>query len=69
MKDRDFFLKPSSEAQKQYEALRYYFVEGATAEETAAKFGYTIGRFTTIVTEFNRKRKEENSKVYQFRKS
>jgi transposase len=54
----DFFLSPASIAQKQYEALRMYYVEGKTAKEVAEKFGYKHRGFTTIVTEFNKKFKE-----------
>ena len=55
MNAKDFFLKPKSTAQKQYEALRMYYVENKTAKETAKKFGYKHRGFTTIVTDFNKK--------------
>ncbi len=57
MDAKSFFLEPSSIAQKQYEALRMYFLEGKTARETARKFGYKYRGFTTIVTEFKKKYK------------
>ncbi len=53
----DFFLSPDSVAQKQYEALRMYFVERKTAKDVAKRFGYKHRGFTTIVTEFNKKLK------------
>ncbi len=53
----NFFLSPNSVAQKQYEALRMYFVERKTAKEVAERFGYKHRGFTTIVTEFNKKLK------------
>lgn len=56
----DFFLSPNSVAQKQYEALRMYFVEGKTAKEVAERFGYKHRGFTTIVTEFNKKIKRDH---------
>lgn len=56
----DFFLFPGSVQQKQYEALRMYYVEGRTAKEVAGKFGYKHRGFTTIVTEFNKKLKDNN---------
>lgn len=56
----NFFLLPSSIAQKQYEALRMYYVEGETAKEVAEKFGYKHRGFTTIVTEFNKKLKNKD---------
>lgn len=55
MNAKDFFLKPKSTAQKQYEALRMYYVENKTAKETAKKFGYKHRGFTTIITDFNKK--------------
>jgi transposase len=57
----DFFLKPATISQKQYEALRMYFVEGVPAKVVAEKFGYTHRGFTTIVTQFNKKIKSGNT--------
>ncbi len=37
----EFFTEPGIPAQRRYEALRCYFVEGASAEEVAARFGYS----------------------------
>ena len=56
----NFFLLPSSITQKQYEALRMYHVEKKTAKEVAEKFGYKHRGFTTIVTEFNKKLKNND---------
>jgi len=61
MNAADFFLKPATIAQKQYEALRLYFVEGVPANVVAEKFGYTHRGFTTIVTQFNKKIKSGNT--------
>lgn len=36
-----FFLQPGAAAQRQYEAVRAYLVEGAPASVAAARFGYT----------------------------
>jgi len=38
---RRFFLKPTDPVQRQYEALRAYFVDDLTAGEVAKRFGYT----------------------------
>jgi predicted DNA-binding protein YlxM (UPF0122 family) len=51
----DFFLSPRSIAQKQYEALRLFYVEDKTAKEVAEAFGYTHRGFTSIVTDFKKK--------------
>lgn len=37
----DFFRNPSQPAQRRYEALRAYFLEGATAELVSQRFGYS----------------------------
>lgn len=49
-----YFLTTNSTAQKQYEALRMFFVENKTAKEVADKFGYTYRGFTTIVSNFRK---------------
>jgi len=54
MEPLEFFLTPNSIAQKQYEALRMFFVEKKSAMEVADKFGYTYRGFTTIVTNFRK---------------
>ena len=60
MDAKQYFLKPSSIAQKQYEALRMYYVEEKTTKEVAEIFGYKHRGFTTIITEFNKKLKNDN---------
>src|SRR4051795_3204817 len=40
-----FFLAPETPQQRQYEALRAYFVEKAPSHEVARRFGYTPGAF------------------------
>lgn len=54
MQIADFFTKPNSIAQKQYEALRLFFVVNIPAKDVAKKFGYTYRGFTTIVSEFRK---------------
>jgi transposase len=56
----DFFLTPSTIAQKQYEALRMYYIEGKSTKEVAKAFGYKHRGFTTIITEFNRKLRDKD---------
>lgn len=57
MNAKQYFTNPASIAQKQYEALRMYYIEGKTSKEVAEIFGYKHRGFTTIVTEFNKKLK------------
>ncbi|HLY84466.1 MAG TPA: hypothetical protein VKQ71_15890 [Acidimicrobiales bacterium] len=37
----EYFVEPGEPGQRRYEALRSYFVEGASAEEVGARFGYS----------------------------
>ena len=54
MNTKDFFLSPKSVPQKQYEALRMYFIDQVPATEVAQKFGYTYRGFTTTITVFKK---------------
>ena len=49
-----FFLEPAQPRQRQYEALRAYFVEGRPAPEVARAFGYTVGAFHVLCHHFRR---------------
>lgn len=51
-----FFLEPASPAQRQYEALRTYFVEEASTEEVSRRFGYTPGSFRVLCHHFRREK-------------
>jgi transposase len=51
-----FFLEPSSAAQRQYEALRAYFVGGSSTEAVAKRFGYTGGSFRVLCHHFRREK-------------
>jgi len=54
----DYFENPGPIAQKQYEALRMFFVDKKPAREVAQRYGYTYRGFTTIVSNFRRNLKE-----------
>jgi len=47
-----FFLEPSTSAQRQYEALRAFFLEEVPSAEAAQRFGYTPGSFRVLVHDF-----------------
>jgi len=49
-----FFTEPASAKQRQYEALRAYFVEGRPSAEVARAFGYTPGSFQVMCHHFRR---------------
>jgi hypothetical protein len=46
------FLVPANSTQRQYEALRAFFVDGVPSAEAAARFGYTPGSFRVLVHQF-----------------
>jgi transposase len=50
-----FFSEPSSPRQRQYEALRAYFLERSPSREVAKRFGYTIGAFRVLCHSFRRR--------------
>lgn len=51
---RHFFLEISTPKQRQYEALRAFFVEGRPSAEVAHAFGYTPGAFRVMCHQFRR---------------
>lgn len=52
------FARPVEPNQRRYEALRCYFVEGASAEDVAARFGYTRASVETLVRDYRAGRLE-----------
>lgn len=57
-----FFLEPQTPVQRQYEALRAYFVEGLSSAEAARRFGYSPGGFRVLCHQF----RHRNVKVERF---
>ena len=51
---RQFFLGPADAKQRQYEALRAYFVEQRPSREVARTFGFTPGSFRVLCHHFRR---------------
>jgi transposase len=49
---RRFFLEPQSSRQRQYEALRAYYIDNRPPEEVARAFGYTRGSFHVLCHRF-----------------
>lgn len=47
-----FFLSPQDPLQRQYEALRCYFVEQLPSRQAAARFGYSPGAFRVLCHQF-----------------
>jgi transposase len=53
---RRFFLEPASARQRQYEALRAYFVERRPSPAIARQFGYSPGSFRVLCHNFRHAR-------------
>lgn len=51
---RRFFAEPAVSRQRQYEALRAFFLEGRPSNEVARAFGYTPGSFRVLCHAFRR---------------
>lgn len=51
-----FFLESAGVAQRRYEALRAYFVEGLPAAEVAGRFGYAPSTVVAMVRDFDGRR-------------
>ena len=47
---RRFFMEPEQTFHRRYEALRAFFVEGRSLEETAAKFGYRTAALKSMIS-------------------
>ncbi len=48
----DFFTSPQQSLQRQYEALRAFFVEDLPSAEAARRFGYSPGAFRVLCHQF-----------------
>jgi transposase len=48
----ELFARPVEPNQRRYEALRSYFVEGASAEQVAQRFDYTRATVETLVRDY-----------------
>jgi len=64
-KEKAAFLVPTNSTHRQYEALRAYFVDELSIEETAAKFGYSPNAFRVMCSKF---RKDMNRTFFLPRK-
>ncbi len=48
----DFFKNPRTARQRQYDALRDYYLNDFTQNDAAAKYGYTLSSFQSLVRDF-----------------
>jgi len=63
-----FFDKPETTAQRQYDALREFFYEKKTAKNVAEKYGYTLSAFYSMTRDFHRQLKQSSGKEMFFLK-
>jgi transposase len=54
MEPTTFFTNPPNTAQKQYEALRSFYLEKCSGEEVAKRFGYTLSSFYSLTRDFKK---------------
>jgi transposase len=52
---RRFFAEPATTRQRQYEALRAFYVDGQPSSEVARRFGYSTGAFRVLCHAFRRR--------------
>jgi hypothetical protein len=65
MKPKQYFLEPNISKQKQYEALRAFYVEGLPANEVAQEFGYSPLYFKKMRSEFVQQLNKEENPFFQ----
>jgi transposase len=52
---RRFFAEPATARQRQYEALRAFYMDGRPSSEVARRFGYSAGAFRVLCHAFRRR--------------
>src|SRR5882672_9994187 len=56
-----FFAAPESAPQRQYEALRAFFLDGLPSAEVARRFGYSPGSFRVLCHQFRHPADKRNT--------
>jgi transposase len=56
--EADFFRNPQAPAQRQYEALRAFYLESLSAAQAAERFGYTTATLNSLCRDFRQGRCE-----------
>jgi hypothetical protein len=69
MTPSEYFQTPSATAQKQYEALRRFFVDHQPAETVAKQFGYKLSAFYSLVRDFRAHLNSKSSEDFFFKGS
>jgi len=66
MEPTTFFANPQNAVQKQYEALRAFYVEKWSGEEVAKRFGYTLSSFYSLTRDFKKNLLQEKPAQFFF---
>lgn len=66
MEPSAFFANPQNAVQKQYEALRAFYVEKCSGEEVAKRFGYTLTSFYSLTRDFKKNLSHDKPAQYFF---
>jgi len=66
MEPKKFFQTPQNITQKQYEALRSFYLENKSASEVAAHFGYTLSSFYSLIRDFKQFLNKSDQPVKRF---
>ena len=61
MDPKTFFLQPKLSSQKQYEALRAFYVDRLSSDEAAKRFSFSTTYFKKLRFEFNQSLKKEKN--------
>ena len=61
-----FFANPQNTVQKQYEALRSFYLEKCPGEEVAKRFGYTLSSFYSLTRDFKKNLLQDNPAQFFF---
>jgi len=64
---RQLFMEPEQTFHRRYEALRAFFVEGQSLEETAAQFGYRMAAMKSMISRFRAGCRDGPSPPFFFR--
>ena len=66
MEPEHFFYHPKNTAQKQYEALRAFYIEKRPGEEVAKQFGYKLSSFYSLTRDFKKNLSQDNPDLHFF---
>ena len=66
MEPEYFFSNPKNIAQKQYEALRAFYIDKRPGEEVAKQFGYKLSSFYSLTRDFKKNLSQDNPDLHFF---